>query len=61
MYYFAIFLRFRLNLGVIDASAECARQKFRVFYRGTAYDVILFKFQGVGVVVIRPPPRPRPC
>ena len=43
---FVIFWRFRLNLGVFHASAEGAREKFRVFYRGTAYDVIIFKFQG---------------
>ena len=49
---FAIFRRFRLNLGVFNASAEGASEKFRVFYRGTAHDVITFKFQGG----IRPPP-----
>ena len=40
----AIFRRFGLNLSVFHASAEGASEKFRVFYRGTAYDVIIFKF-----------------
>ena len=48
---FAIFRRFRLNLGVFNASAEGASEKFRVFYTGTANDVIIFKFQGG----LRPP------
>ena len=43
---FAIFRCFRLNLGVFKASAEGASEKFRVFYTGTANDVIIFKFQG---------------
>ena len=38
--------RFRLNLGVVDASAEGASENFRVFSTGTAYDVIIFKIQG---------------
>ena len=38
---------------MFNASAEGASEKFRVFYRGTAYDVIIFKFQGGG---IRPTP-----
>ena len=41
-----IFRRFRRNLGVFSASAEGASEKIRVFYRGTKYDVIIFKFQG---------------
>ena len=45
---FAIFRRFRLNLGVFNASAEGASVKFRVFYRGAAYNVIIFKIQGGG-------------
>ena len=53
---FAIFRRFRLNLGVFNVSTEGASEKFRVFYRGTSvYDVIIFKFQGGG---IRPPAPP---
>ena len=52
---FVIFRRFGLNLGVFHTSAEGASEKFRVFYRATAYDVIIFKFQGGG---IRPPPAP---
>ena len=43
---FAIFRRFRLILGVFNASAEGASEKCRVFYRETTYDVIIFKFQG---------------
>ena len=31
---------------MFHASAEGASEKFRVFNRGTAYDVIIFKFQG---------------
>ena len=42
---YTIFRRFRLNLCVFNASAEGASEKFRLFYRGTAYDVIIFKFQ----------------
>ena len=52
---FVIFRRFRLNLGVFHASAKGASEKFSVFYRGTAYDVIIFEFQGG---VIRPPAPP---
>ena len=33
---------------VYDASAEGASENFRVFGTETAYDVIVFKFQGVG-------------
>ena len=51
---FAIFRRFRLNLGVFNASADGASEWFRVFYRGKAYDVIIFQFQGV----FAPPPCP---
>ena len=40
-----IFRCFKLNLGVIIASAEGAIEKFRVFYKGAAYDVIISKFQ----------------
>ena len=42
---------FRLNLGVVKARAEV--EKDRVFYRGTAYDVIIFRFQRGG---LRPSP-----
>ena len=45
---FAIFRCFKLNLRVLDASAEGASENFRVFSTGTAYDVIIFKFQGGG-------------
>ena len=50
-----IFRRFSLNLGVFHASAEGASEKFRVFYRGTAYDVIIFKFQGGAFAPPAPP------
>ena len=40
------FRRFRLNLTVFDASAYGATDNFRVVSTGTAYDVIIFKFQG---------------
>ena len=40
---------------MFKASAEGASEKFRVFCMGTAYDVIIFKFQGGG---IRPPAPP---
>ena len=50
---FLIFRRFRLNFGVFHARVEGASIKFMVFYRGTAYDVIIFKFKGEGG--IRPP------
>ena len=42
------FWRFRLNLNVFDASAEGASENFRVVSTETAYDVIIFKFQGGG-------------
>ena len=42
----AIFCGFKLNLGVIIASAEGASEKFRTFYKGTTYDVNNSKFQG---------------
>ena len=42
------FRRFRLNFRVFDASAEGASENFRVFFTGTAYDVIIFKFHGGG-------------
>ena len=45
---FAISRNFRLNLRVIDASDEGASENFRVFSMETAYDVIIFKFQGGG-------------
>ena len=49
--------RFRLNLRVFDASAEGSSENFRVFYTGTAYDVIFFKFQGEGQLPqVAPPP-----
>ena len=41
----ATFRRFKLNLGVIIANAEGAIQNFKVFYRGTIYNIIIFKFQ----------------
>ena len=44
---FAIFRRFGLNLRVFDAS---------VFSTGTAYDVIIFKFQGGQLPQVAPPP-----
>ena len=50
----AIYRRFRLNLGTCDASANGASEKFRVFYRGTAYDVIIFKFRGRGTRPLPP-------
>ena len=31
---------------IFNVSAEGASEKFRAFYRGTTYDVIIFKFQG---------------
>ena len=40
---------------MFKASAEGARETFRVFYRGTAYDVIIFKFHGGGAFA---PPAP---
>ena len=52
------FRSFRLNLRVIDASAEGASENFRVFSTRTAYDVIIFKFQGGGgqLPQVAPPP-----
>ena len=38
-----------IALSVFNASAQGARENFRVFYRGTAYDVIIFKFQVRGI------------
>ena len=58
---FAFFRRFRLNLRVFDASAEGASENFRVFSTGTAYDVIIFKFQGGGNCPRLPPPSGRLC
>ena len=52
---FAIFRRFRLIIGVFNVSAEGASEKFRALYRETAYDVIIFKFQGGAFA---PPPAP---
>ena len=49
---FVIFRCFRLNIGVLHVSAEGASEKFKIFYRGTAYDAIIFKFEGS----IRPSP-----
>ena len=43
------FRRSKLNFRVFDASAEGASEYFRVFSTGTAYDVIIFKFQEGGV------------
>ena len=45
MKHFAIFRRFRLNLRAMNANAEGASEKFRVPYRETTYDAIIFKFQ----------------
>ena len=50
------FRRFRLNLRVFHASAEGASENFRVFFTGTAYDVIIFKFQGGATAPGCPPP-----
>ena len=50
-----IFRRFKLNLSVVNASAEGASEKFGVYYRRTAYDVIIFKFRG-GAFAPLPPP-----
>ena len=54
------FRRFRLNLRVFYASAEGASENFAVFSTGTAYDVIIFKFQGGGNCP-RLPPSGRLC
>ena len=54
------FQRFRLNLRVFDASAEGASENFRVSTTGTAYDVIIFKFQG-GATAPGCPPSGRLC
>ena len=44
---FSRFLRrFRLNLRVFDSRAEGASENFGIFCTATAYDVIIFKFQG---------------
>ena len=57
---FAIFRGFRLNLidvyKYLNASAEGSSEKIRVFYRGTACDIIIFKFQMWGFA-----PFPLPC
>ena len=50
------FRRFRLNLRVFDASAGGASENFRVFSTGTAYDVIIFKFQEGGTTAPGCPP-----
>ena len=42
------FRRIRLNWNVFGASAEGSSENFRVFCIKTAYDVIIFKFQGGG-------------
>ena len=44
------------NLRVIDASADGASENFRVLSTGTAYDVIIFKFQGGGQLPQVAPP-----
>ena len=36
---------FKLNLSVFHASAEGASEKFQVFYRQRADDIIIFKIQ----------------
>ena len=36
---------FKLNLGVIIASAEGASEKCTICYKGTRHDVIISKFQ----------------
>ena len=40
---FSDFRRFRLNLGKIIASSECATEKIRVFYRGN--NILRHNFQ----------------
>ena len=52
------FRRFRQNLRVVDASTEGASENFRVFWTETAYNVIIFKFQGGGNCPRLPPPSP---
>ena len=52
---FAIFRRSRLSLRVFDASAECASENFTVISTRTAYDVIIFKFQGGQLPQFAPP------
>ena len=41
---------------IFNVSAEGASEKFRAFYRGTTYDVIIFKFQGEALAPCPPPP-----
>ena len=53
------FRRFRLNLRVIDASAEGANENFKVFCRDTAYYLFIFKFQGGGKLPQVAPPSGR--
>ena len=44
------------NLRVFDVTAEGASEYFRVFSTGTAYYVIIFKFQGAGQLLRLPSP-----
>ena len=44
---------------VFDASDEGASENFGVFSTGTAYDVIIFKFQGAATASGCPPPSER--
>ena len=55
---FAIFRHFVQHLRVCYASAEGASENFKVFPTGTAYDVIIFKFQGGGATAPGCPPPP---
>ena len=54
---FVIFWGFILNLRAIYASAGDASTSFGEFSMQTAYDVIIFKFQGVQVHPLAPPCR----
>ena len=47
-----IFGCFKVHLGVIIACTEGESETFRVLYKGTTYDVIISKFQGVGCIRI---------
>ena len=58
--FFVIFRRFKLNVGVFNASAEGASEQFRVFYRRTAYDVTILKFQQWGIRALTLLPYLRP-
>ena len=54
------FRRFRQTLRVLDASAEGSSENFRVVCTERAYDVIVFKFQGLGNCPRLSPPSGRP-